>query len=594
MDSSNEDDKKEKDINNEEEEEEEEGESSESEVELNTITIKKQTQCTISLDKKVYQKLLNLLQDTIATNIKLRNKLNIIHFNRESQTEEEMFRDSSSSKKKENIISINADKIKEFEATIKRLTEENDKLKKENESFQIKIKQIEENAKKQSETLTNELNQIKEENQKHISEIKKLKISLESKLKKNNTFDTISSHPKLIASITQFLKSEDKISLARTTRFLWLEIFYRTKSEVIQKRLLERESIVNILTKFDTAEKFDVAQEEVISLLSDYMTNNRISGIELRNDIVRALTFLEKCVKIPLKNFKGPEEEQPAPEKKSKLLNFRPGGKREKIFNKLNSMISIIKGEEDEFEPSPFTTGQGEGGSILSTVKVLSFEKDDFKNLFGADKHILETYNTDKTINVEFEYKKSDNIKDLLGEFFKSGLPKTTYQNFLIKICEVFSDLLYSCYLALRDIKNLEIVKHALYVRFMKYKERAAEMEIEIRDMNQFARSSREVKEMLLKQKNEVEIKYNNSLMIIAQLNDEKVLNDQKIAELNEKMKKNSEKYELFKTQIIKEYKNIQTDFSLTKKERDLLKSTLIDFKNYFMKFIGDDGELIE
>ena len=128
----------------------------------------------------------------------------------------------------------------------------------------------------------------------------------------------------------------------------------------------------------------------------------------------------------------------------------------------------------------------------------------------------------------------------------------------------------------------------------MKYKERAAEMEIEIRDMNQFARSSREVKEMLLKQKNEVEIKYNNSLMIIAQLNDEKVLNDQKIAELNEKMKKNSEKYELFKTQIIKEYKNIQTDFSLTKKERDLLKSTLIDFKNYFMKFIGDDGELIE
>ena len=106
MDSSNEDDKKEKDINNEEEEEEEEGESSESEVELNTITIKKQTQCTISLDKKVYQKLLNLLQDTIATNIKLRNKLNIIHFNRESQTEEEMFRDSSSSKKKENIISV--------------------------------------------------------------------------------------------------------------------------------------------------------------------------------------------------------------------------------------------------------------------------------------------------------------------------------------------------------------------------------------------------------------------------------------------------------------------------------------------------------
>ena len=130
-------------------------------------------------------------------------------------------------------------------------------------------------------------------------------------------------------------------------------------------------------------------------------------------------------------------------------------------------MISIIKGDEDEFAPTPFVVAQGENGPIVSNVHVLSFKDDEFKNLFSADMHILETFNTDKSINVNFEYKKSDNIKDLLSEFFKSGLPKTTYQNFLVKICEVFSDLLYSCYLALRDIKNLEIVKHALYCRFM-------------------------------------------------------------------------------------------------------------------------------
>jgi hypothetical protein len=82
--------------------------------------------------------------------------------------------------------------------------------------------------------------------------------------------------------------------------------------------------------------------------------------------------------------------------------------------------------------------------------------------------------------------------------------------------------------------------------------------------------------------------------MTINQLNEEKEKHDSHINELNDKIKKNAEKYELFKTQIIKEYKNIQNDFSLTKKERDLLKGTLIDFKNYFMKYIGDDGELIE
>lgn len=582
-------------FNNEEEEEEEE--ESEESTQVNTLTIKKENINTITIDKKIYNKLLKFLEDTIATNVKLRNKINKITLNEENQTDDSLLMDPETKKKLENNVTISKDKLKSFDMTIKTLTEENNKLKKENEEMKSKLKEIEDKSKTVIDSLTKELEQFKEQNKLQASEIKKIKSQLDTKLIKNKTFDTISTHPKLLVSITQFLRSEDKVALARTSRSMWLDIFYRAKSEVIQKKLNEKESIVNILTKTDTAEKFDVAQEEVNALLSEYMTNNRISGIEIRNDIVRALGFLEKCVKIPLKNFKGPEEEeaqQQPQDTKSKLLHFRPGGKREKIFNKLNSMISIIKGDEDEFEPTPFVVAQGENGPIVSNVHVLSFKDDEFKNLFSADMHILETFNTDKSINVNFEYKKSDNIKDLLSEFFKSGLPKTTYQNFLVKICEIFSDLLYSCYLALRDIKNLEIVKHALYCRFMKYRERSAEFEIEIRDMNQFAKSSKEVKEMLLKQKNEVEIKYNNSLMIIAQLNDEKAENDKKIAELNEKMKKNAEKYELFKTQIIKEYKNIQSDFSLTKKERDLLKSTLIDFKNYFMKFIGDDGELIE
>ena len=158
----------------------------------------------------------------------------------------------------------------------------------------------------------------------------------------------------------------------------------------------------------------------------------------------------------------------------------------------------------------------------------------------------------------------------------------------------MFSDLLFSCYLALRDIKHLEIVKHALYCRFMKYRERTAEMEFEIKDMNHFAQSTKEVKEMLLKQKNEVEMKYNSSLMTINKLTAEKEKHDQRVSELNDKIKKNDEKFEMFKSQLLKEYKNIQNDFNLTKKERDLLKTALIDFKNYLLQNIGDDGELIE
>ena len=99
---------------------------------------------------------------------------------------------------------------------------------------------------------------------------------------------------------------------------------------------------------------------------------------------------------------------------------------------------------------------------------------------------------------------------------------------------------------------------------------------------------------MLLKQKNEVEMKYNSSLMTINKLTAEKEKHDQRVNELNDKIKKNDEKFEMFKSQLLKEYKNIQNDFNLTKKERDLLKTALIDFKNYLLQNIGDDGELIE
>ena len=128
----------------------------------------------------------------------------------------------------------------------------------------------------------------------------------------------------------------------------------------------------------------------------------------------------------------------------------------------------------------------------------------------------------------------------------------------------------------------------------MKFKIKIEEMNSEIQDLNQFAESSKEIKDMLLKQKNDVDIKYNNSLMMITQLNDEKSLIQKKNNELQEELKNSSKKFDEFKNQISNEYQKIKNEFELSKKEKDLLKGTLLDFKNYFMKFIGNDGEIIE
>ena len=128
----------------------------------------------------------------------------------------------------------------------------------------------------------------------------------------------------------------------------------------------------------------------------------------------------------------------------------------------------------------------------------------------------------------------------------------------------------------------------------MKSKIKIEELNSEIQDLNQFAESSKEIKEMLMKQKQEVDIKYNNSLMIITQLNEEKGIIQKKCNELENELNNSSKKFDDFKIKISNEYNKIKKDFDIVYKEKDLLKETLLDFKNYFMKFIGNDGELIE
>ena len=68
----------------------------------------------------------------------------------------------------------------------------------------------------------------------------------------------------------------------------------------------------------------------------------------------------------------------------------------------------------------------------------------------------------------------------------------------------------------IKEAKEMEIVTRAMMIRYNKTMMRVNEITEEINDLNQFAKSSKEIKEMLLKQKSEVEIKYNDALMQIS------------------------------------------------------------------------------
>ena len=577
--------KVEKETKKEEENESDEGsETSESSIEVNSLVIKKETSKTLTIDNDSYQKLVLFLQDLINSNNILKEKLNKTYSTESTQTEKiNIEEENKNEKEKENENEKNL--IQNLENQNKELLERNKELKLEIEKNLKEIEQLKLDLLKHNEQSLNKIIKLETDKNDLQNELKKLKENGQK-----NIFREIYSTSKLFNYIIKYLDNKDKIVLSKSNSKLYHELYFKTMFEIMKKKIKKKEEIINNLNKEDLSTRFKVNEAEIEDLIKEYLLEDKISGKEIRNEIVQSLIFLNKYVKIPLKNFKEPNSNlESEKQEKGFFLKNTKGN----LFGRLSSFVSVIKGEEEDENQRNINKEENEN-IINNNYNVIKFPDSEFKNLYESDRHILETYNTDNTINVKFEYEKPEKIKELLNEFFKCQLPKPSYQKFLVKICEVFSNLLFACYCALKDIKNLEIIKYALYCRYMKNRIKIEELNSEIDDLNQFAESSKEIKDMLLKQKQEVDIKYNNSLMKITQLNEEKINIQKRVNELEEELKNSNKKFDDFKNQISNEYKKIKNDFELTQKEKDLFKNTLLDFKNYFMKFIGNDGEIIE
>jgi hypothetical protein len=125
-------------------------------------------------------------------------------------------------------------------------------------------------------------------------------------------------------------------------------------------------------------------------------------------------------------------------------------------------------------------------------------------------------------LNVDFTFNNADEIKTLLVTFFTSlkNSPQII-SNFIAEMINEYSEFLYNSQKALYEIKELEIVKNALHERFKKYHKICIEMDNEIEDLKKFSKTNKEIKDILLKQKQEVEVKYTDSKSQITFMKDE-------------------------------------------------------------------------
>ena len=525
----------------------------------------------------------------------LTNEISIISNKKnEKQNTEEDNTNNNFYKSSDNIIKLNQPNPN---TSMMNLFMKSNKSKEKEKEEIIKLKAELADLTKKSQTeidnyknVINDLSLKVETLQKELNDIKDLNAKLISRQNLNKTsFELIYTNEKILSKIISYLETQEKFNFSKSNIFLYKNIFFKAVSENLLKTIKHKNYIIEKLSGQDIIEKFDVKEPEISQLFNEYILNQKISGIDMRNEIVKSLIFLESYVTIPMTNYKLSSN------KKSQNMFDLPQektteNKKPKFFSKF---FSALKSEIKE------EIGIGNKPQNVIKNNYISFNPNEYINIFDTDRHVLQTSKTDKSssktdksLNVKFIYEDADKIKKLLNDFFISQLPQTTYQKFLTKICETFSDLLFSSFLALNDIKNLEIIVYTLYIRYMKCKIKIEDLQGVIEDLNHFAESSRQIKEMMTKAKNELEFKYTNSVMTISQLNNTVSKKNEEIMKINSQMKEKEEKYDKFKNDIIKEYKVIKDEYSFTKKERDTIKGIFLELKEFFVKVVT--GELLK
>ena len=273
-----------------------------------------------------------------------------------------------------NIININKPKVNPNSSMMSLfMNSQKGKMKEKEENEKLKLV-IAEMAKKHEmendnyKTIIKELSFKVESLQKEIKNLNDIIEKMKQKANLNKQKIEIAlSHPKVLSKVISYLENEDKFSLSKCNNFLYQNIYFRAVSEKINNKLKTKEKILEKLEDKDVAKKFDIKENEISDLIKTYIIDQKVSGVEMRNEIVKSLVFLETYVKIPLANFKGPIGER------EKMFNMEDQSKRGKFFTKF---FSALKSEIKE------EIGMNQKSENLVTNNFISFKPEEFNDIF--------------------------------------------------------------------------------------------------------------------------------------------------------------------------------------------------------------------
>ena len=551
------------------EEDKSKNEENDSEYESNYLEIKKEKLNTIYLENKIYLKLITHIE-------KYNEMINII------KTNSNLFKsnikvDSFVDKNKEKYEKILIEKDKTINL-----------LRKENESKQTEIKSLQsinlELEQKYNDLISKYEKEIKEKNiiissieqelKTMTNKYNKLNEIINEQKKESNINDIeqkLLMNEKLIESISNFLPLEDKLKLFSLNKKINFCFKYKNRYNEIQKKFVESQNIIAHLTSEDILLKYEIENEELQNIIKKYTNSHIISGNELRLSIFNCLIFLEKIIRKPLQevNFEDLGNKEMSNKEKFSL-------KAKGLFNDFLSVVG--KTEQSQLKKKMKE-------NLEKKIIDINFEVN-YNELKNKENEFKKKIDEDQFINIKFEYNSPEEIKNLIRHFLKVGLSEHYYTQFKSYLIDEFSQLLFNSYKSLNCIKELEICNKIQGVRFNKNIYLIKQMTNEINDLKKLKETNKKENTKLVKQRNELEIKYNDSLLLISSIN-EKLLEVNKNFEILKEEKNKSElELQSFKNKIMNEYKIIENKYNKVNEERNSFIKIFLEMKMFFIQKI--------
>ena len=533
----------------------------ESEDESNYIEIKKEKNRTINIDIKLYEKLITFININNNMLMNMKHKISTIKYSEQTQTEEELIFDDAQKQ------------LKLREKEIKNLKEENLVLKNELNKYKTKYLDIEKKYNEIKNIFDKQMNEkidVTNKLNKEINSLNEIIHSNKEKMKnmvKYTSFERVFDDEKLLDKILTYLPFEYYLILSSLNKKIHFHLYYKKRCAYIENKYKKCEKLIKELTTSSIPLKYKIEDEEIINLVKKYTEPHLIPGNKMRYSLFHSLLFIENIVRKPLIHQYDI--------KKNKKESA-------KIF--FNEIFKVMK-FEDNNEITQLMKNQKINQELNN--KILTIFKDDNIELEKIDKEIIEYFKNDKYINIKFEFKSAQEIKTLLTYFMKHGLEQEYYNKFFRYLIDEFCDLFFNCYESLNSIKELEIVNIAIDSRYKQTNYLMKEMNLMVTELNNYCETSKNLKETLLKQKNDVEIKYNDCLMLNSSLNQEIINYKNIIKDLNEDKIKIKADVDILKNKMIEDYKKIEKSYNEVNKERKSLINVFIELKNFFINTIS-------